>query len=288
MDTAKDRRNHQEYTALQVSEMTDEQRRVLKPHLRCPHCEATAHFRSASRPSAARRGRVAHFYCLPHGEECNITRNYADPWEDEENDRTVSQWERRNVTLIVRVPTSAEDAPAESGQTENSADDESRSRGGGDRTRASTSLSRGPQRLLEQLVEWPSFKTSTTRLRMPDPSRTEMPVHDAFVRFEMARPEQHTARWHGFWGVVQPLTYWALGETYFSNFGAFHRSFRIAIHRARVPEILSRYNLSHINDLVGHYLLLFDHARESSSGRFMADVNSMNHIGFIRTGQPAA
>ncbi|MBV6778912.1 hypothetical protein KWH37_21205, partial [Xanthomonas campestris pv. carissae] len=33
---------------------------------------------------------------------------------------------------------------------------------------------------------------------------------------------------------------------------------------------------------VGHYLLLFDYARESGSGRFIADINSVNHIGFLR------
>lgn len=34
--------------------------------------------------------------------------------------------------------------------------------------------------------------------------------------------------------------------------------------------------------MAGHYLLLFDRARESGSGRFMADINSVNHIGFLR------
>ncbi|NIK07420.1 hypothetical protein FHY11_000886 [Xanthomonas arboricola] len=27
---------------------------------------------------------VAHFYALPHGDECDITRSYGDPWEDDD------------------------------------------------------------------------------------------------------------------------------------------------------------------------------------------------------------
>lgn len=40
---------------------------------------------------------------------------------------------------------------------------------------------------------------------MPDPNRTEMPVHDAFVRFEDARIDLHTEHWLGFWG--RPKTF---------------------------------------------------------------------------------
>lgn len=287
MDRAKDRRNHQEFTALQISQLDPGQRRALKQHLRCLHCEATAHFRSASRPSAGRRSKVAHFYCLPHGEECDITRSYGDPWESDESDRTVARWEQRNTTLIVRIPAAAQEASDNDDEPGDGPESESRSRGGGDRTRSSNTVSRGPQKLLEQLVQWPSFKTSSMTLRMPDPDRTEVAVHDAFVRFEAANLEQHTARWHGFWGIVRPLSYWHLGETYFSNFGAFHRSFRIAIRRDQVPAILARYHLDRIEELAGHYLLLFDHARESTSGRFIADVNSINHIGLLRVQESA-
>lgn len=92
---------------------------------------------------------------------------------------------------------------------------------------------------------------------------------------------QHTARWHGFWGIVRPLSYWEQGNTWFSNFGPSRNSFRIATHRSYVPEILGRYDLARIEDLAGHYLLLFDHARESTPNRFIADVNSIKHIGVL-------
>lgn len=281
MESAKDRRDDREYTALQVSQLDAAHRRALKPHLRCLFCQATAHFRSASRPSQGRRGRVAHFYSRPHGDECDITRSYGDPWESEEGDRTVAHWEQRNITLIVRINSPTDEVSNEDNEEEGLGQDEARSRSGGERTLVSSSVSRGPQKLLEQLVHWPTFKTSTATLRMPDPDRAEMVVHDAFVRFESASAGQHTARWHGFWGIVRPLSYWAHGDTWFSNFGAFNSSFRISIHRTQVPDILRRYGLARIEDLSGHYLLLFDLARESTSGRFIADINSINHIGLL-------
>lgn len=62
MDKARDRRSDQDYTAQQVADLDPSARRALKPHLRCTYCGATAHFRSASKPSAGRRSKVAHFY----------------------------------------------------------------------------------------------------------------------------------------------------------------------------------------------------------------------------------
>ncbi|PPU72750.1 hypothetical protein XhhCFBP4925_22445 [Xanthomonas hortorum pv. hederae] len=117
---------------------------------------------------------------------------------------------------------------------------------------------------------------------MPDPNRTEMAVHDAFVRFEDANVERHTQRWHGFWGVVRPLRFWTRGSCYYSNFGSADSDFRISIHASHVPDILRRYGLATIEDMAGHYLLLFDIARQSNSLRFTADVNSVNHIGILR------
>lgn len=281
MDKAKDRRSDQEYSAQEVADLELPVRRALKPHLRCPYCEATAHFRSASRPSAGRRGKIAHFYALPHGDECDITRSYGDPWEDDDSDRTVAHWEQQNTTLIVRILTDQEEGSDDSAAIGEPEDSESRSRSGGERTRSTNSVSRGPQKLLEQLVHWPSFKTSSLTLRMPDPNRTEVAVHDAFVRFEDAQVERHTQRWHGFWGVLRPLRFWARGSCYYSNFGPAESDFRISIHESHVPDILHRYSLANIEDLAGHYLLLFDIARQSSSLRFTADVNSVNHIGFL-------
>jgi len=282
VDKAKDRRIDQEYTAQEVADLDPLARRALKPHLRCPYCEATAHFRSASRPSPGRRSKVAHFYALPHGDECDITRSYGDPWEDDDTDRTVARWEEQNTKLIVLIPSlTPEVEEVRSGDIE-ATNDESRSRGGGDRTRRSTSVSRGPQKLLEQLVRWPSFKTSSMTIRMPGSDRAEVPVHDAFVRFEDASMASHTGRWLGFWGIVRPWNPWQGHDTFFSNFGPTHQSFRIAIHTDQIPAVLARHDLASINDMVGHYLLLFDYARESGGGRFMADINSVHHIGFLR------
>lgn len=285
MDKARDRRSDQEYTAQEMADLDLSARRALTPHLRCPYCEATAHFRSASRPSPGRRSKVAHFYALPHGDECDITRSYGDPWEDEDTDRTVAHWEQRNTTLIVRILTDQHESAADNATTGEPTESESRSRGGGDRTRSTNSVSRGPQKLLEQLVHWPSFKTSSMTIRMPGNDRPEVAVHNAFVRFESAIMAQHTGRWLGFWGVVRPWNLYAAHDSYYCNFGATRQSFRIALLRDRIPLILARYGLSSIDEMIGHYLLLFDYARESGSGRFIADINSVNHIGFLRNDQ---
>ncbi|PZP63153.1 MAG: hypothetical protein DI597_03705 [Pseudoxanthomonas spadix] len=285
MDKARDRRSDWEYTAQEVADLDVSARRALKPHLRCPHCEATAHFRSASRPSPGRRGKVAHFYALPHGDECDITRSYGDPWEDDDTDRTVAHWEQRNTTLIVRILTDHDEDAADNATTGEPSESESRSRGGGDRTRSTNSVSRGPQKLLEQLVHWPSFKTSSMAIRMPGNDRPEVAVHDAFVRFEAASMAQHTGRWLGFWGIVRPWNLYAAHDSYYCNFGATRQSFRIALLRDRIPPILARYGLSSIDEMVGHHLLLFDYARESGSGRFIADINSVHHIGLLRNDQ---
>lgn len=235
MDKARDRRSDQDYTAQQVADLDPSARRALKPHLRCPYCEATAHFRSASRPSPGRRSKVAHFYALPHGDECDITRSYGDPWEDDDTDRTVAHWEQRSTTLIVRILTDQDEGSADNASTGEPTESESRSRAGGDQTRSTNSVSRGPQKLLEQLVHWPSFKTSAMMIRMPGNDRPELAVHDAFVRFESASMAQHTGRWLGFWGLVRSWSIWQGHNTYFSNFGPTHQSFRIAIHRDKIP-----------------------------------------------------
>lgn len=178
-----------------------------------------------------------------------------------------------------------DEASADDTATGEPTGDDSRSRGGGDRTRSTNFVSRGPQKLLERPVDWPSFKTSSLTLRMPDPDRTEMAVHDAFVRFESASMTQHVGRWLGFWGIVRPWNLWAAHDTYYCKFGATHQSFRIALPRDRIPPILARYSLSSIDEMVGHYLLLFDHTRVSGSGRFIADINSVKYIGFLRNDQ---
>jgi hypothetical protein len=270
-----------EYTATQLSQFAAQDRNALRGQLVCPYCGEPAYFRSATPPDSGRRGRSSHFFSRPHGDSCDITRDYSDPWESADGDSTVAHWEERRKKLIVHIRT-AETALPGSETQDAETDEGQRTQSGGERTRQSPNVVRGPQRLLEQLVQWSSFKTSSVVIQLPDPNKTELPVHTAFVRFEHAHPERHTEHWHGFWGLVPPLTFWSMGSSYYANFGLSHRDFRISIHESHVPAILDRFRLSRIQDIVGGYLLLFDIARISNSGRFTADVNSVNHIGFLR------
>ena len=283
MDTARCVLDGSDYTAIQHSQIPASARAALRPHLRCSHCGEPAYFRSGTPAGAGRQGRSPHFFSRPHGANCEITRVNADPWESYDGDSTVAHWEERNKKLIVQIRTDDAETAGDGTPVEDG--------GGGQRTvsgvrtRQSSTLRKGPQRLLEQLVGWPTFKTSGLIIRLPDPNLTEVPVHTAFVRFEQADAELHTSQWHGFWGVVPRLTYWARGGSYYANFGVNERSFRIAIDQSHVPAILSRYGLASINEIVGGYMLLFDIARISTSGRFTADVNSVNHIGFLRAAE---
>lgn len=281
MQTAHCITDDNDYTATEVAQLSDAERDALRGNLICPSCHEPAYYRSPSPGRPGYRGKSPCFFCRPHGPNCDITRLYGDPWEAND-ERSVEYWERNNKKLIVVIRTPAEATPTNTGDSE-SGDDGERSRGGGDRTRQSNNIRQGPQRYLEQLVSWPTFKTSPVLVRMPDPTQTEMPVHTAFVRFEDANADTHTNNWHGFWGIVPPITYWSRGESYYANFGTNDNDFRISIHRNQVPAILAKYRLARIEDLRGHYLLLFDRARISTSNRFTADVNTIGHIGFLRT-----
>lgn len=281
MQTAIGSVDRQEYTATQLSQFSEDDRAALRGHLLCPYCAEPAYYRAGTASGVGRRTRSPHFFSRPHGENCDFTRTNADPWESEDGDGTVASWEERGKKLIVQIQMDTV-SPAGTQSDGSDVDEGQRTQRSNGRTKQSNNVRRGPQRLLEQLVEWPSFKTSSLLIRMPDTNQTEMPVHTAFVRFEQANSDAHTSHWHGFWGVVPSLTYWARGESYYANFGPNDRDFRIAIHNNHVPAILERYRLSEIRDLVGGYFLLFDIARVSTSGRFTADVNSVNHVGFLR------
>ncbi|WP_282295742.1 hypothetical protein [Stenotrophomonas sp. PS02289] len=281
MQEAVDRRNEQVYSAFELSRYSDEERRSILLHLKCKGCESSAHFRRESEPSGNRKPTIPHFYCRPHAPNCDIASRNGDPWETNEGDETVRQWQEAKQTLIVRIQVPRGEESQSTTTTEEASGDTGTNGGGGGRQKGQAGpLSRGPQRLLEQLLHWPSFKTSALPMRMPD--NTTVPVHDGFVGFEHANVELHTGRWLGFWGLVQPLKYWAYGESYYSNFGTDNSSFRISIHKSKVQAILDRYRLDSVHDLVGNYVLLFDLARESNSGRFTADINSVHYMGFLR------
>lgn len=281
MQESVDRRNQDVYTAFELSTYTDKERRDIVAHLKCRGCDSSAHFRRESAPRGNRKPTIPHFFCRPHKSDCDVESRNGDPWETNESDDTVRRWQDAKQTLIVRIQVPKVDGDVSSTLVDHTPKETRTSGGGGGRqVRRAGPLSRGPQRILEQLLHWPSFKTSQLPMRMPDNSI--VPVHDGFIRFEDANVGHHTGRWLGFWGVVRPLRYWAYGDSYYSNFGTDNSSFRISIHKSNVQAILDRYRLDSIHDLSGNHLLLFDLARESNSGRFTADVNSVHHVGFLR------
>lgn len=264
------------YTALQFEGLGDDRRNILAGRFRCCFCNEAAHFRSR-----ARNGRKPCFYSLPHGENCQITRVERDPWGDDDEAR-INAAGSRGGRLVVKIAGDDDpEAEASDGLSVDSQGSDRRTRtGGSGASRTNNSIQRGPQRILEILLQRPTFVTSTTPVRFRDGS--ELPVHAAFVRFEHANYQRHVDHWHGFWGRLPYPSRWQYGSSYYFNFGSQDADFRIALSDTHVQRILERYSLNSAQDLAGGWMILFDVARVSTSGRFTADVISPNHIGFVR------
>lgn len=273
MQTAKSIIDGVSYVA---SDITEDERVRLKGNLVCPHCGESAFYKRASPPGNGRRGRAAHF-ASRHNVNCSITREVADA---DDGESLVRSWEERDVMLVVRIA-AAEAEDEDEGSAEPMATEGERTGRSANRTLGATRVIRGPQRLLHQLVNWPSFKTSPLLVRLPDREQTELPVHSAFVRFGDAHHDRHTTTWHGFWGRMPRLSRWNFGDSWYANFGPSNTDFRIAIDDANAAAIMRRYNLTTIHDLTGMYMILFAPARISGSGRFTADMIDLNHIGVL-------
>ena len=261
------------YTALQLAALGVKQRASFRGNLVCDSCRQPAFYRGPGK-----RLRTPCFFSRPHLLACE-QRTGGDSLDDEEGD-VVNRWEERENRLVILVRVADDEGDEVGGGEGHETESHPHNAGGGGSTK-SINIQRGPQRVLEQLVNWDRFKTSSMICQLPDGS--ELPVHSAFVSFKDARPELHADKWLGFWGVVPGISYWKRGDSYYLNFGARSEGerIRVAITRIYVEEILRRYGLASVNELVGRYLLIFDDARVSNSGRFTADVNGPSYVGLM-------
>lgn len=274
MQEAYDSRDGNIYSALQVEKVPYLQNE-LSGVLRCGFCHERAYYRSRSE-----NGRVSPcFFCRPHGESCEITRQDADPWGDDDEGR-IDNAARNGGKLLVKIMDGAglDDGPISNVAL---AADDSRTRSGSRIAQdQSNNIQRGPQRILELLVGSPRFRTSSMLVKFKDGS--ELPANQAFVSFQQANHALHTGKWLGFWGQLTHPSRWEYGSSNYFNFGAEASDFRISLSDVQLGEILRRYGLSSINDLAGGWFILFDVARITNSNRFTAEVISLNHVGFMR------
>lgn len=286
MQTARCTADNRQYTASEYALLTEAEKTRVRGHLVCVHCAEPAYFRRPTVEGHGQQSRSACFFCRPHGANCEITRVNDDPWESAHGDDAVARWEQQHKTVIVQIRNPSESVEDTHTNPTGPTSEGERTRSSGGSSTGSQPLRSGPQRLLERLVTWPSFKTSALTIKLPDAAQTMLPAHQAFVRFQDADPDRHTQHCHGFWGIMPRLSFWTTGELYYANFGTDLRDFRIAIDLAHVPEILARFGLSRIEDISGHYLIVFATARITTTSRFTAEVLSPHHIGFLRLPRP--
>lgn len=274
MQEAYDSRDGNIYSALQL-ESVEHLQGFLYGFLRCSFCHERAHYRSRSE-----NGRVSPcFFCRPHGDNCDIVRQDADPWGDDDEGRITSAARSGGKLIVKIIDNDSPDAGADS-VADVVVSDSRTGRGIQASARHVNNIQRGPQRILELLVGSASFRASNVPVRFKDGS--ELPVNQAFVSFENANHLLHVNSPRGFWGRLSYPSRWEYGNSYYFNYGPRDLDFRIALSDAQLAEIILRYGLDSVNDLAGGWFILFDTARVTNSGRFTADVISLNHVGFVR------
>ena len=262
------------YTASQLAKFTDVERAAFRGLLICPSCRRTAYYRSSGA-----RLRKPCFFSRPHAPNCVSRSGATDPWEGDA-DEFVARWEEEERILVIRFGNEDESGRTSEKPTSGVIRENPPGRSASV-SPTSISIQRGSQRVLEQLLNWDRFKTSSMLCRLPDGS--ELPVHTAFVQFSDARPDRHAGKWLAFWGVVPNLSYWKRGDSFYINFGSRSEveRLRVSIIREQADKIVTRYRLGSINELVGRNILVFDHARISNSGRFTAEVVGLKYMGLV-------
>lgn len=261
------------YTALELEEMDAGRRGALVSSLCCAFCGENAYYRSRSQDGRTRPC----FFCRPHGDNCQITTQDADPWGDDDEAR-INARASAGSRLIVSIPNHVDEASGDRDTAESLSDERTRS-GATSRGGATGDLHRGPRRILELLTQRDTFKTSSAPVRLPDGAIR--PVYDAFVNFRVADVDRHVDGERGFWGALPAPSFWPRGNSWYFNFGVDGRSFRVSISNALMSQILERYGVGEVSGLAGRNIIFFDRARVSTTDRFTADVVSLDRMAIV-------
>jgi len=265
--------DNSEVSAQQIESLSIDARQVLRGQLACRTCAGPAHFRRAST-----NGHAACF-AAHHSDDCPEAVSSDSPWPPP-GDEEVARWEaNRNVISLAIDGNDDETEP-------NSLVPRVRSPGPGLAHHRQTgpafgaTIQRGATNLLRQLVNWPTFKTSSVEIRLPD--GTEVPVSTFFSRIRDADQERHVGALHGFWGLVHTVEDWTGRGVFLNSPPAYNRErLRLFIPSSMFPQLLRRFGLTRIRDLVGRYVLIIDVARVSGSGLFMADFYDLSRFSTV-------
>ncbi|SLM26409.1 hypothetical protein SAMN04488690_4178 [Stenotrophomonas indicatrix] len=259
--------------ASQVELLQPSERGLLKGQLVCRTCRGPAHFRRRST-----NGNAACF-AAKHVSGCPEAVLSDSPWP-EPGDEEVARWEA-NENVIALAIDGAEDATEPDDSTARV-----RTPGQGGHRYARTgpafgsTIQRGATNLLRQLVNWPTFKTSSVNMRLP--SGELVPVHTFFSRVRDASREEHVGHLRGFWGLVHTLDDWNGRGLWINSPPAYNLdALRLFLPSSIHPAIIEKFGLASIDELRGRYVLLIDAARVSGGNRFMADVYQVEKFATI-------
>lgn len=265
MDTARCTLNGRTYTAIEFSQLPAHEIAALRHDLICGECEGPGYYRKPSRS-----GHGACFGARPHADHCQSAVRTEDPW-GECGDEVVMRMEADQTRIILNL-----------GRANGRGDgagriDEPGQRGGGRRfvggdAPGRTQIQRNPEKLLKMLVSTPSFNASEIIIAT---GHGDYPARSYFVPIVAADRALHTDMERGFWGVLDRTNVWN-GLRIFNRGG--HGSLGFEFHDALIQEVMQRYSLATIEEIVGKHVLFIGKPRITTGDSFMMSIINSNHV----------
>jgi hypothetical protein len=275
MDIADNILTSQRHLALEFCLLPDEEIQRLRYDFYCPECKQPAFYRKGSRS-----GRNPCFGAV-HLDDCRLAVRSDDPWGDD-GDEVVQRLEADNTKIVLGLSDEGggERSTATSGSTSDRRGGGRSFSGGGQPGR--TQIQRNADKLLRLLVAAPTFRTSSLILATP---HGETPIHDFFVAIAQADKAKHAGQFHGFWGELTRTNVWS-GTRFFNGAGRPSLGFEFGAETVR--KVMEKYQLSHIEDLLGRTVLFLGVSRQTQNDSFMMDVSNMSYVAVLPEGFPIA
>ena len=145
----------------------------------------------------------------------------------------------------------------------------------------STTIQRGPKRLLNLLATSQIFRTSSVEILLPNGA--SMPANRFFVTFENANPDIHSGHYHGFWGIPLRSSPWSADGSVYLNTAEGRDPRRIAVNvpQALRQRVRDRFRVEGMRDLVGKYVLVFGEPYVTAGGQFTLYVRNHAHMAVL-------
>ncbi|MCD9126688.1 hypothetical protein [Luteimonas fraxinea] len=269
MDIAFQTDKKRTYYALDFSKLPAGEIRSLRYNFICDDCRQPAFFRKAA---SSGQGPC---FGAKHTDKCGVpARATGDPW-DKPGDDLVQKLEADKTKIVLNLGKGTGAGADDDGFPKDGSGKGGRSHSSLGAGASRSKIQRNPEKLLRALVDAPSFRTSSLLIDGPN---GEMPVHQFFVEMKNASRKLHRGGFHGFWGKVTRTNVWN-GLRLFN--GAPAPSLGFEISDPLVTQIVKRYNLSDISDVVGRYAIFLGYPRLTQNASFMMDVPDIGHFAML-------